>query len=86
MEVQFDGQEALISFPWPPPVEKDELRRLGARWDPIQKAWRSALSCLMVRWLDEYNVVLPEGVCLPQALFGRVDTLDDNVVRSQCFV
>ena len=52
MEVQFDGFGVLLSSPWPPPPEKDEMKRFGGTWDPPEKVWRVPLSSPIIRWLE----------------------------------
>lgn len=61
MSVQFSsaGGEASIRFAWPPPPEKDEVKRLGAQWDPIAKVWHLPLTSRSARWLADHGVQLP---------------------------
>lgn len=54
------NSEALIHFGWPPPPEKDEVKRLGAKWDPIGKVWVAELTFDMTSWLESHGVAIPE--------------------------
>ena len=64
MIVTFDATyaTALIRFPYPPPPEKDEVKRLGARFDGDLKTWRLPANANTVRWLAAHHVDIPAAV------------------------
>ncbi len=59
MDVMFHDEECVITFPWPPPREKDEVKKLGAKWDVATKTWRIPLSPTLLRWLERHEVDIP---------------------------
>jgi SWI/SNF-related matrix-associated actin-dependent regulator 1 of chromatin subfamily A len=63
IDVTFRGGEALISFSgWPPPPEKDEIKDMGARWNPTTKKWSIELTPAIESWLTSigHRPPLPE--------------------------
>jgi len=62
MKVDFQANEAVVFFPWPPPPEKDELKPLGAKWDPQGKVWRVHITPAVVRWFLAHEVDVPEEI------------------------
>lgn len=62
MKVDFQANEAVVFFPWPPPPEKDELKPLGAKWDPKGKVWRVRTTPAVVRWFLAHEVDVPEEI------------------------
>ena len=74
MKVEFKDNEAEVFFPWPPPPEKDEVKRLGARWDPQSKVWRVSISAPVVRWFLAHEVEVPQDF---------VSALEENLAASR---
>lgn len=62
MKVTFSATIAQISFDYPPPPEKDQVKALGARWNGDSKYWRLPLSSAAVSWLQEHGVKVPEAL------------------------
>jgi len=59
-DVTFRAGEALINFGWPPPPEKDEVKKLGAKWNPTSKLWSLELTFEATVWLESHGIAVPE--------------------------
>lgn len=62
MKVTFSPTEARISFDYPPPPEKDQVKGLGARWNGDGKYWRLSLTPTAINWLEEHDIQVPENL------------------------
>ena len=62
MDVVLQDRIAYITFPYPPPAEKDEVKRLGARWNPADKRWVLDLSINSIQWLLNHGIDVPETI------------------------
>ena len=64
--ITFNDQEKVnISFDWPPPPEKDEIKKLGAKWDPTDKVWVADISYEMAEWLKGHGIEIPDNIAIP---------------------
>ena len=59
IEVNIDRSKnvAYIKMPWPPPPEKDQIKLLGARWQPDDKIWQLRLNKPSINWLIEHGLM-----------------------------
>ncbi len=74
MDVTFKDAQILVKLPWPPPPEKDEIKALGAKWDPQNKLWKLGISPKTVRWFLAHNVEVPTEI---------VTSLEDTMEASR---
>lgn len=63
--ITFDDQQVNIAFGWPPPPEKDEIKKLGAKWNPTDKVWVADVSYEMAEWLKNHGVEIPPNIVIP---------------------
>lgn len=66
ISVTFREDAAFFRFDFPLPPEKDEIKAIGAHFLPDTKEWRLALQPPAVQWLADHDIVIPEGVTLPE--------------------
>lgn len=68
MQVAFAGDEARIKFPYPPPPEKDQVKRLGAKYFGNTHEWVLPLTRKASAWLADHGVELPPAVAAKAAV------------------
>ena len=57
-----------------PYAEKDEARRLGARWDGERKTWYAPAGSMLTtfeRWLPKFDMKAPRGARKPRKRRSR---------------
>ncbi len=59
MQVNFAGDEVRLKFSYPPPREKDEVKRLGARYVGDSHEWILPITDRTSRWLSDHGVEVP---------------------------
>ena len=63
--ITFHGSKCHIVFGWPPPPEKDEVKQLGAKWNPRDKVWIAPITYELAEWLRQHGVEIPADVVVP---------------------
>ncbi|WP_298442500.1 SNF2-related protein [Ferrimicrobium sp.] len=63
--ITFHGSKCHIVFGWPPPPEKDEVKQLGAKWNPRDKVWIASITYELAEWLRQHGVEIPADVVVP---------------------
>jgi hypothetical protein len=64
-EITFHDSNVHIVFGWPPPPEKDEVKALGAKWNPVDKIWVAPVTYELAEWLKAHGVEIPDTVAVP---------------------
>lgn len=83
--VAFSGLNVHIFFGWPPPPEKDEVKALGAKWNPKDKIWVAPVTYEMAEWLQNHGVEIPDTVVVPDPAVPEIpegESLEEILAES----
>ena len=70
MLVKVAGDEVRLKFSYPPPREKDEVKRLGARYVGESREWILPITTRTARWLSDHGVEVPATATVAQSTTG----------------
>ncbi|MHB1733454.1 MAG: SNF2-related protein [Ferrimicrobium acidiphilum] len=84
-KVAFYDSDVHIFFGWPPPPEKDEVKALGAKWNPKDKIWVAPVTYEMAEWLQNHGVEIPDTVVVPDPVVPEIpegESLEEILAES----